>query len=348
MYVAPRPDAVDDPLFAVRLAAVSAVALALVPVIQPSMPPLLVAIPAGLMAGMRRRFDPAKAFGGPVAMMVMVWVISAIVLTFQPMPFVLVAIMSTLYFLGFYLIQKTGNPIGMLILIVSALMSVMGLNSIEAMRLMRGAFTEACVLAAILIPMSYAIIRPRSRERLEEIYAPSAAPHAISALIRAAVLMVISFSLYSVIDSSNIILVVAPVFVLVFPTRQRLFAEARERTLATLMGAGVAGCILVAVTITAHFPLVVGFTFLGALYLTNGMMFGRHPSMVYQFSLSVMLALTVGALTTQEPGYAAMTRVVLTLTGAVGAAYATALLEALIIPRTAVHNGGSPGTMRVV
>ncbi len=153
------------------------------------MPTLLVALPAGLMAGMRRRFDPVKAFGGPIAFIVMVWFVSTIVTLFQPMQFVLVFLMGILYFLGFYLLQKTGNPFGMLLVIVTALISIMGMSSIPAMRIMRDGFTEACIVAAILIPLVYAVFPPATGERMVEQYVPSPSPHALSALIRTAVLL---------------------------------------------------------------------------------------------------------------------------------------------------------------
>lgn len=340
MYVAPRPDPKDDPLYAVRLAAIAVLGFALIPVVQPSMPTLLVALPAGLMAGMRRRFDPVKAFGGPIAFIVMVWFVSTIVTLFQPMQFVLVFLMGILYFLGFYLLQKTGNPFGMLLVIVTALISIMGMSSIPAMRIMRDGFTEACIVAAILIPLVYAVFPPATGERMVEHYVSSPSPHALSALIRTAVLLGISLSLYTVINASNIILAIAPVFVLAFPTRETLFAEAWERSFATILGAGMTAVVLFAVTISAHFVLLLGYIFLAALFLASRMMFGRHSSTVYQFALSVMLALTSGALSTSEPGYAAMTRILLTLAGAIGAAYATALLEALLLPR-AQDNGTS-------
>lgn len=331
MYVTPRPDAQDDPLYAVRMATLVALSFALIPIVQPFMPPLLVALPAGLMAGMRKSFDPSKAFGGPIAFTAMVWLVSTVVVLFQPMPMVLVILMGILYFLGFYLVQKTGNPAGMLLLIVTTLMSVMGMNSLDALRIMRDGFTEACIVSAILIPLVYAVFPPTSRDRLVEDHVPSSAPHALSALIRTVVLLGISLWLYTVIDLSNIILAIAPVFVLVFPTRETYFAEAWQRSVATILGAVMAGLVLLGVTVSAHFVLLLGCVFLAALFLASRMMRGQYPSMVYQFALSVMLALTAGALSTSEPGYAAMTRILLTLVGAVGAAYATAALEALLL-----------------
>jgi len=333
MYVVPRPDLNDDPLHAVRLASMAVAAFALIPFVQPAIPPLLVALPVGLMAGMRKAFDPKKAFGGPIAFIVMVWVMSTIVSLTQPLQFLLIAVMGVLYFLGFYLIQKTGNPMGMLLLVVTVLMSVMGMSSTAALEVMRDGFTEACIVAAILIPLLYLIFPPAAKENLVEVYTQSPGPHAASALIRAVVLLVMSFWLYAVIDMSNLMLAVAATFVLVFPTQETFFAEAKERTVATGLGACAAGLILFALTFNAHLPVLLALIFLAGLFFGSRMMRGHYPGMVYQFAFSVTVSLVAGALSTQEPGYAAMSRTLLTLAGAAAAAFATAALEAIFLPR---------------
>ena len=65
MYVTPRPQAEDDPLFAVRLASAAALGFLIAVVLQSPMPMLTPALTVGMMAGMRKRFDAKKAFGGP-------------------------------------------------------------------------------------------------------------------------------------------------------------------------------------------------------------------------------------------------------------------------------------------
>ena len=77
--------------------------------------------------------------------------------------------------------------------------------------------------------------------------------------------------------------------------------------------------------------MLVGLVFLTVLYFATMMMVGRHPPMVYQFAFSVMISLVAGALSTQNPVSASTLRIVLTLVGAVGAAFLTALLERLLI-----------------
>ncbi|TQN61091.1 FUSC family protein, partial [Agrobacterium tumefaciens] len=82
-------------------------------------------------------------------------------------------------------------------------------------------------------------------------------------------------------------------------------------------------------TLNAHFFMLVGLVFLTVLYFATMMMIGRHPPMVYQFSASAALSLIVGALTTQEPSYAALTRLALTFVGTAVAALMTATLESM-------------------
>ena len=117
--------------------------------------------------------------------------------------------------------------------------------------------------------------------------------------------------------------------VLVFPTRHAVYFEARQRVRATFYGAAVAVPVLWLFTLSAHLPILLGLIFLGGLWLGSRMLSGPHPSNVYQYALSVALALIAGALSTQDAGYAVFTRIVLTLGGALTAAFVVALLDAL-------------------
>ncbi len=105
--------------------------------------------------------------------------------------------------------------------------------------------------------------------------------------------------------------------------------EANQRIRATFYGSAVAIPVLWLFTLSPHLPILLGLIFLGGLWLGSKMLNGPHPSMVYQYAFSVALALIAGALSTQDAGYAILTRVVLTLTGAFVAAFLVALLDAL-------------------
>lgn len=331
MHVTPRPERRDDPNFPLRMAVLATISVGMIPFIMPSMPPILASLPIGLMAGMRKAFDPKKAIGGPVALIVMIWLASGLLTLLMPWPAAFVIAVASLYFIGFYLIQSTGNPMGMLVLISVGLTSIIGMNSIAALDSLRDTFAEAGIFTMIAIPILYFLLPPATREMMIEDYTPASGNHVYSALIRAAVLLALSFWLYSFLGASNMMLVIAAIFVLCFPTRERTFAEAWQRVRATIRGASAAGFVLFIMTLNAHFFMLVGLVFLVALYFSSRMMSGRHPPMVYQFSLSVALSLIVGGLTTQEPSHAVLTRVALTFGGTIAAAVVTATLESLLL-----------------
>ena len=315
MYVTPRPQAEDDPLFAVRLASAAALGFLIAVVLQSPMPMLTPALTVGMMAGMRKRFDAKKAFGGPVVMIAMIIIFSGMVSLTRPMPALLISVMGILYVLAHYLILKTGNPIGMLILIVTVLMSVMGMNSLIAMELMRDAFIEGSLVALLTTPLLYLLLPPVSTEEMIEVHPPAPGEHIIlQALIRGAVLLLQTFWLYTVVDETSVMLAMAAVFV-------------------TVLGGGMALLIVTLFALMAHFVILLLLVFLGGLFFASRMMNGRHPSMVYQFAFSVMIALTIGGLSSQSPFESAIVRIVLTLAGAITAAFLTSLLESLFIGR---------------
>ncbi len=86
MYVAPGPRVEDDPLFASRLAAAAVIGLLVALLLQSSLPMVIPVLTVGLMGGMRRAFDPRKAIGGPLAMIVIMSLYAALVSLTRPMP----------------------------------------------------------------------------------------------------------------------------------------------------------------------------------------------------------------------------------------------------------------------
>lgn len=335
MYVAPRPNVIDDPLFAVRLASAAVLGFIVGIAAQSPMPMMYPALFVGLMAGMRKAFDPKKALGGPIAFIAMIWIAGLLVSATVNTPLLMVSVVGLVYFLAYYIIQRTGNPIGMLISIAMVLMSVLGMGSTAAMDVLQDSMIKAAFLSAFVIPLLYGIFPARATDHLVEDYAPGhEGGYAQRAAIRAFVLMLLSYWLYTVLDTSNMILAVAAVFVLSFPTHETLLAEAKERTYATFIG-GLAAClILMGITFVGHLFMLLGLTFLIGLLFASKMMTGRHPPMVYQFALSAAISIAGGALTSQEPMYSTITRVILTMGGAVSAALLTSMLEALLIPAT--------------
>lgn len=328
---APRPRTEDDPLFAVRLAAATALAYGIALWLRPAMPMIAPALTAGIVAGMRGRFDPVKAIGGPVTMALAMAVMAFLVELLRPYPPAMVLLIGVIYTLAYTLILRTGNPLGMLILVASSLMSIMGMNSVSGMQFLRDVFIEGATVALCVIPLLYALLPAATREAAVEVYPPgTGARFGLRAAIRGCVLLLLTYWLYTVVPESNMMMAVAAIFVMAFPTRERRWAEARERILATVLGGSLALAILVAVSFSAHLGNLL-LIFLAALFLGSRMVSGRHPPMVYQFALSAMVAIVGAALTAKAPVDTALLRIGLTMGGAVLASLLTGLLEALFV-----------------
>ena len=86
MYVSPRPSFRDDPNFPLRMALLAVISVGAIPFVMPSMPALMAALPFGLMAGMRKAFDPKKAIGGPLALIMMIWLASGVLTLLMSWP----------------------------------------------------------------------------------------------------------------------------------------------------------------------------------------------------------------------------------------------------------------------
>nr|WP_298250994.1 FUSC family protein [uncultured Halomonas sp.] len=329
MYVTPRPDAGEDPLFALRLALVGTLSYLAVVLIDPALPPIIAALPIGLIGAQRKAFSVGKAIGGPVAMVVMTFIMAWLVNELHTMPLVYMGVMWLLYFAGFKAILATGAPAGMLIVVITVLMSVMGMHGSATVESLRDGFLQASLVALVLAPLAYLLFPPRTTEQHIDTPRPGGGNVTVGAAIRATVLLGLSFWLYSVMQPSDMMMAVIAAMVLVFPTRRAVFSEARQRIRATLYGGMMALGVLAVFTLSPHLPVLLALIFLACLALASGMLKGPQPSNVYQYALSVMLSLIAGALSTQDAGYAMLSRVALTLTGAFAASFAVALLDAL-------------------
>ena len=329
MYVTPRPDASDDPNYGIRLGLTGTLAYTAIPLLDPALPPIIAALPLGLIAAQRKAFDPAKLVGGGVAMIVLPWIMTWLVEWLRPMPLAYVTVIWGLYFAGFLMILRTGAQVGMLIVVITVLISVMGMHGNATVETLRDGFTQAGVVTLVVGPIVYLIVPARTGEKHLDDPVPGQGNTVTGAIIRATVLLGLSFWLYAVMQPSDMMMAVIAAMVLVFPTRHAVFSEAFQRMRATVYGAAMALGILMLFILSPHLPLVLGLIFLGGLWFGQKMMFGPQPSMVYQYAFSVALALIAGALSTQDLGYATFTRIILTLIGAFTAAFTVALLDAL-------------------
>lgn len=329
MYVTPRPDVEDDPLYAVRLGVTGALAYLAIPLLSPALPPIIAALPVGLIAAQRKAFAPARLLGASVVMIVLVYAMTWVVEMLRPMPLVYVGAMWLTYFAGFRMILSTGAGMGMLIIIVAVLMSVMGMHGTATVETMRDGFVQAAIVAAIIGPLVYILLPAATRETHVDAPVPSGGRIDVGAAIRATILLGLSFWLYAVMQPSDMMMAMVAAMVMVFPTTERVWQEAFQRIRATVQGAVAAALVLTGFMLSSHLLVLVGLIFLAGAWFGSRMLSGRHPSMVYQYGFSVMLSLVAGALSTQEAGYATFTRIVLTLGGAFTAAFAVALLDTL-------------------
>lgn len=328
MFIAPHPEYDDDPLFPIRIALMPIIGFVLGMALRSPMAMIYPTLMFSLLAGNRKAFDPGKVFAAPIVFGATLWIVSGIVVLLQGVPLVLMVVMFLLYFGAFYMIQKTGNPFGMLIAVAGVLMSIMGLGSYQAMDFLRTEMTKAALLSALVIPLLYALLPPKTTVKNIDVYVPSDPDgRAMRAMIRAGVLFVLSLYLYTILDFSNMFLAVAAMFVLVHTTRESVRAEAGRRVFSVLLGGGLAMGILTLLTISGHLIVLLCLIFLATLWLGHLMMHGRLAAMAYQDAASVMISLVGSALATSEPSFAFLQRAALTIIGVLIAGLAVTILD---------------------
>lgn len=336
MFVAPRPLVEDDRWFAVRLALVPAIGLVLGLWLRSPLAVIYPTMMFGLMASNRKAFNLVRVVAAPVMFSGMIWLMSFVVLMFQGIPAMLVALLALFYFAACYMIQRTGNAMGMLIIAAAVMMSVMGISSYMAMDYLRVEMTKASFATAIVAPILYWLLPTTTKEVAVDVYVPADENgRVIKSAIRALVLLVLSGYLFTILDASNMMLAVGAMFVVVFPTRETLWSEALERTFSTLLGGVLALFVLWLMTISAHLEVLVVSSFLLTLWLCQKMLTGKLSPMFYQYAASVMISTIGSALSSSEPWFTFVQRVALTMAGAIAAAFAVSLLEALLVRQPA-------------
>lgn len=332
MFVAPRPQIEDDPLFAVRLAIMPTIGFAVGMILQSPMAMLFPIMMFSLMAGNRKAFDPKRAFGAPIAFSAMLWLMSLPVALFYQTPLVLVVIMGAVYFLGFYMIQKTGNAMGMLFIVAAALVSVMSLGSHTAMSYLRSEMTKAALCVALFAPLAYMLLPVKTREINVDRYIPAPENGRVTrALIRAGVMLAFSLYLYTILDFGNVMLGIAGMFILVFTTQGEIWREVGQRSFSVILGGCLSLIILGALTISGHLVVLLSLTFLIVLFLSHKMMTGQLNTMVYQDAASIMISLVGSALGSSDPAFAFLQRAGLTIIGAIIAAVVVSVLDRLLV-----------------
>ena len=336
MFIAPRPLHDDDPLFAVRVALMPVIGFLMAMAMGSPLPMLYPTMMFSLLAGNRMAFTPARVFAAPIVFGAALWIMSGVVLVLQGMPLLLVLVMGLIYFAAFYLIQMTGNPIGLLIIVSGVLMSVMGLGSYPSMAYLRAELSKAALCSAVVIPVLYMLLPPKATEVMVDDMGPSFDYGWVTrAAIRMVVLLGYSVYLYTFLDFSNMMLAVAGMFVLVQSTRRSIWAEAGQRSFSVLLGGGLGLAILSIMVVAGHVTVLLCLIFLAVLWLGHKMVTGHLPSMAYQDAASVMLSLVFSAFATSEPSFAFVQRACLTMIGTLFAAMVVSILDILLVKQPA-------------
>lgn len=332
MFVAPRPMVDDDPLFPVRAAIMPVIGFAVGMALQSPLAAMYPTLMFGLLVSNRKAFDVVKVIAGPAVFVTALWLMSLVVLGLQGIPVTLFIVLAVFYFVAFYLIQRTGNALGMLIIIALLMMTVMAFTSYQAMDMLRVEMTKAAIATIIAAIGLYAILPAATQEKIVDVMTPSY-EHGweIRAAIRALVLIGYTMFLVTILDVSSLMLGVTGLYVLCHSTRGSIWGEAWQRIFAVLVGGMIGLFILTILQASSHLVVLLGAVFLATLWLANRMMTGQAPYRVYQDAISVMLSLVAGGVGTAEPGSTFVVRAGLTLVGTLAAAFMVTILDTLLV-----------------
>jgi outer membrane protein len=237
VFIAHRPRVEDDPLYAVRLAIMPVVGLFVGIALRSPLASVFPVMMYALMATNRKAFDPGRVFAAPIIFSAALWIMSGVVVTLQGMPLALLAATALIYFTAFYLIQRTGNAMGLLLIVAMALMSIMALGSYASMSFLRSEMTKAALATAIVSPILYWLLPAATTEKNVDVTVPAYDDGwAVRAAIRTVVMFIYTLILFTFLDASNIFLAIAGMFVLVQSRPGPIWSETRMRIESVLLG----------------------------------------------------------------------------------------------------------------
>jgi hypothetical protein len=332
VFIAHRPRVEDDPLYAVRLAIMSVVGLFVGIALRSPLASVFPVMMYALMATNRKAFDPGRVFAAPIIFSAALWIMSGVVVTLQGMPLALLAATALIYFTAFYLIQRTGNAMGLLLIVAMALMSIMALGSYASMTFLRSEMTKAALATAIVSPVLYWLLPAATTEKNVDVTAPAYDDGwAVRAAIRTVVMFIYTPILFTFLDASNIFLAIAGMFVLVQSRPGPIWTETRMRIESVLLGGVLVIAMVAVLQLTGHFVVLVALLFLVTLWLGQNILTGPGNYRLYHEAGTVMISLVGGIITSTEPGYAFFQRAALTLVSTVLAALLISWLDARLV-----------------
>lgn len=346
MAALPRPDPLVDPHFALRSAIGITLTYALVEPLGVAPANILPAMAVSQICSQRGDYTPGKTLAGAVVTVAILWGIYGVAILVREEMMVFVCVVMAILYGAFYVLLRTGNPLAILVLVFTTLLSVLAVDSVAAAEAMRDAFTVTSVVTAILVPLLKLLLPARQSG------SPAAAPAAASpgeartglqALLRLLALAPILLGLWFVFPRSGIIAPIMACMVLAYPTRAAQRIEAFERLTATLLGGTASLAILLLFSWQAHFPVLFLLIFLVALWFTRRMVDGPSSANTYQVGLTVIAGLVSAGMTSTHPMQDAVQRLVLTFLGTGMALGGLILLESLFVGRPHPGNASVTG-----
>lgn len=336
MAALPRPDPLVDPHFALRSSIGITLTYALVEPLGVAPASILPAMAVSQLCSQRGDYAPSKAFAGAVVTVAILWAIYAVAILVREEMMVFVCVILAILYGAFHVLLRTGNPLAILVLVFTTLLSVLAVDSVAAAEAMRDAFTVTSVVTAILVPLLNLLLPVR------QVGSPAAAPKAppfgeaqagLQAMLRLLALAPILLGLWFVFPPSGTIVPIMACMVLAYPTRDAQRVEAFERLTATLLGGTVSLAILLLFSWQAHFPVLFLVIFLVALWFTGRMVDGPASVNTYQVGLTVIAGLVSAGMTSTHPMQDAVQRLVLTFLGTGVALGGLIFLESLFVWR---------------
>ncbi|MDX7953547.1 FUSC family protein [Lichenihabitans sp. Uapishka_5] len=336
MTALPRPDTTLDPHFALRCAIGITLTYVLVEPLGVQPASILPAMAVSQICSQRGDYSPSKTFVGAVITIAIIWMTFGVTTLVREEMLVFVSVILAILYGAFYFLLRTGNPLAILVIIFTTLLSVLSAESPAAAEAMRDAYTVTSIVTALLVPVLNLVL-PVSRVDASPAAvaaAPAGDPQAgMQALLRVLALAPILFGLWFVFPPSDVIMPIMACLVLAYPTRSAQRTETFERLTATMLGGVISLAILLLFSWQAQFPALYLLIFLVALWFTRRMVTGPASVNTYQVSLTVIAGLVSTGMTSSHPMQDAVQRLVLTFGGTAMALAGLVFLASILVWR---------------
>lgn len=325
----------EDPWFATRISfgiAGAYVVALLFNVMMPMLPAIMI---SSLLATSRGAMDMKRVIGAGLMIPAMVWVSAWVVQAIRGEMLVFLVFMVALTYFAILFVMRTGQRMGLMLVIFPHLLGMLGVTSDIAMTAMRDGFVAAGFISVLIIPLAYLLFPPRTRETWqEEAIPPEFEKPWLEALIRTIAIMPVLIAFYLWVEPSNIMYAVMVIMVLVYPHRSQQRREAFGRFVSTLSGGALALVVSALVSLQPTLPVILLSLFLGCLWFAWRMTSDADGRYTHQLSLMVFVSIALGAVSGTDPFIGSVQRLILTAGGVLFALLAIYLLRWLFARST--------------